>query len=272
MYTDTIADKAKAAAVWGEYALKVGQAGCWKIGELRVWARRGEREWQVAHLPGGRLGGDSVHAEVPSSDFAPPDDAERLRLVFRQSSPVIRFSPALADRPIVVRSQTPLRLMPKESAQLFVTTPLWVRIDFAGSSGSVLDVPSVRLSDTWFGASTREGQLCYAGRVDARLRLEELVRVPYRVLTVFVVENRDAESLALDKIALPLPHLSLHREPGGAFWTQSVQVQRAKNGGEIEVRLNARLPVVTEHLELVAPPRKRIERNSALKALQVLMG
>jgi len=265
------AEQSSVGEFWGEHALDVNQSGFWQIGALKLWAKREDQQWHVAYHMDGNAEAVSRGVPASSSEFSPPEDAETLRLVYGRSPEVIRLSAALADRPVVVRPETPLRLMPREQIRLYVCTPLWVRVEFPGSSCEVWNLPAVRLSDTWFGQSTRMGELCYEGRVVAELNPDQLKRSPFDAVTVVMVDNRDSKPLALDRISLPLPHLALLREPSGWFWTQAVHVKRAKDGG-IDVRLNGKLADIGRRLEPIAEPRKKIERSSARRALSVIMG
>ena len=55
---------------------------------------------------------------------------------------------------------------------IYVSTPLWVRVDVHDPPQFLQEIPVIRPSDTWFGPSTREGELGYAGRTHGRLNFE----------------------------------------------------------------------------------------------------
>ena len=101
--------------------------------------------------------------------FAPSSDGETLLL-----------QPQLADRPIVTCPSTPFTVLGGSTVNVFVTTPLWLEISQA--EGKVLaDIPTCRLSDTWFGESPRAESFAASAR--ARLDPERLVYHPVRAMT-----------------------------------------------------------------------------------------
>jgi hypothetical protein len=122
-------------------------------------------------------------AEARGGDTGCPDARRRVieRFVFNQQ-PEARCAcrPMLADRPVVVRARQSVFIPPGEEAMLYLSTPVWVSIDLGEPARALREIPVLRLSDTWFGPSTREGELCYAARTHARNHLDQVPRRPHR--------------------------------------------------------------------------------------------
>jgi hypothetical protein len=83
---------------------------------------------------------------------------------------------------------TPLYVPPAEIATIFVRSPLWLRIEVGDALIALQEVPMLRPSDTWFGPTTMEGELCYASQTYARLNLEKLPIGPHHAGTQVTIQ------------------------------------------------------------------------------------
>jgi hypothetical protein len=260
----------EAAAWWGTFDVPLGGAGYWHVGMLRWWAQRFDHEWRISWRTGNLPHDRSVTVEVPSSD-EPPPDAETNRFGFTRPPEQIIVSAALADRPVVIRPEKPFWLLPGEQASLYFTTPIWVRFELPGRKHQLLEVPTNRPSDTWFGSSTLTGELCYASRTRASLSLGAVAQMPGRAVTVATVKNDADDSVLLQRINLPLPHLALYRDDDGRHWTQSVEIVRRAVAGAGEVRLLPGVPLGCKSPTLASTARQPPPRGSILKAFVSLI-
>jgi hypothetical protein len=169
---------------WGPVALDEQTGGEWQVGPSTLWVFRAARDWRVVQrLPAGSAAVDPM---AQRSGITVPLDDERMHEVLeadgdefrthrfgvRRTDETVALRPALADRPVVMRPEHSLSVMPNESVTMYVSTPVWVRIELTESERQLAEVASHRMSDTWFGASTRAGELCYATRSAGRLRLD----------------------------------------------------------------------------------------------------
>ncbi len=91
-----------------------------------------------------------------------PENLTWNRYIYKSELNIIRFVPYLPDRPVVVDPESPIRILPDNSALFFVSIPSWIRI-FTGTQEKImlLEVPAEVLSNTWFG-DPMEGELCYS--------------------------------------------------------------------------------------------------------------
>lgn len=265
----------EAAPWWGTFQIPSGQAGRWQIGGLTCWAWRDEHQWFLASLAAtseaeeSAAGAASVNApiEIPS----PPAAAEIGSFGFERAPDALLVGAALADRPVVIRPDAPFRLLPGQQATLYVTTPLWVRFQLAADQTLLRDIPTARPSDTWFGPSTREGELCYAERIRARLNLAQLNHPPGRAATAVSLHNTAGDALLVERINLPVTHLALYRDGQGHHWTQSLRVERGKDSAASRVQLVPGVPELNAQLQLVRDPRRESERGGILRAFQSLV-
>lgn len=189
--------------------------------------------------------------------------ATSQRFLISEHRRAVRVAPQLADRAVVVRPILPTELLPKQRTTLFISTALWARI--AIDEHTLAELPSVRLSDTWFGPNTRWGELCYASQTRALLSLENVQYSPFRAITPVTIDNQGDDNLRLERINVPVPHLTLYCD-GERFWTSSVRVRR--DGAQtMNVQIEA---APRPDLTLVAPPRRPTRGGVLDRAVELL--
>lgn len=237
---------------WGEFPLEEGQMGRWRVGPLELWVRRSELDWAYGTSRGDDPAEDALEVEVPWS----PDGGERPEEAGRfgaaRTGPGIALAPALADRPVVARPAVPFFVLPGEKVEVFVSTPLWIRL--SAGANQLAEVPCVRPSDTWVGGNTG-GELCYATRTRPRRQLQDVELRPQRAVSCVSIENASHERLALQRLSLPVPQLSLFASPAGQLWTELVSVRNDEDGELSEVSLGKGPPRLAGEGALVAGPR-----------------
>ncbi len=221
---------------WGEATLPLGGMARWRAGPSTVHTERRASDWRVWHQTEsdayavvaeriGRVRGESV-----------PDGAPTMRFSFAETPDTITVKPLLADRPVIVRPESPLTVPPGERVTLYVSSPVWMALKLEVRRPRrrrtepvpfvLAELPTSRPSDTWFGPSTREGELCYAVRTAARLVASELPLRPHRAVTPVTVENQAATPLPLTRISVPMPYLALHVDRSGRLWSDGVLFTR----------------------------------------------
>jgi len=149
---------------WGRRRVPVGSSGRWRIGPLTLWIQRLDGEWRIAHDSSGDPQDVSLQEELPADagDLLLMDGVTRY--VVAGKSEEIVLSAALADRAVVTSSEKPLGVPPGEQVSVYVSSPLWVRIETGRPAKLLCELPTFRPSDTWFGPNTIDGELCYASR------------------------------------------------------------------------------------------------------------
>ncbi len=201
-------------------------------------------------------------------DFA--EGASCQRLGFKNCPEAASLSPALADRHVIARPESPFLVPPGEQVELYVSTPLWVQVNSMGPLRVLLEIPVTRISDTWIGANTREGELGYAVRTRAQTSINDLPAAAARVITPVNVVNHAANSFLLQRVELPMIRLALFRGHDGRFWTPAVTVERDKGGDLAKVRWDS-LPcgLVREPVQ-ISPPRSPAQGHAILRAFDIL--
>ncbi len=243
---------------WGAFQLREGEVGSWSLGPLRLWVRRTAVDWRYGAERSGDFLDDTFDVRVPAPASADlhATAKELGRFGFTSTGAEIELVPALADRPMVARPGVPFYVPPGQRVELYISTPIWVRL--AASGASLVEVPSARPSDTWFGGHT-QGALCYATKTNLRRRLDNVPLRPHRAISMLTVVNEARENLALERLSIPLPQLSLYASPSGALWTQHVSLVNTDDDGDFaDVRLGKGAPEIAGGGTLVAGPREHL--------------
>lgn len=261
------------ATWWGRFTLGEGEGGLWEIGPLTLAVERRAREWRVSWTAGDPQADASkrldVRCPLPAGEL--PAGVQTARFAAHATTAELVLEPALPDRAVVARPELPLELLAGEEVALFVALPVWVRVKVGGER-QLVEVPTQRLADTWFGPSTLAGELCYATRTSARLQPSKLPPRPHLATCRVVLHNRAATRLPLERLSLPVQNLDLwwHRERG--LWTRGVEVERAADGSMASLRLADGPPDVVLGAEPVAPARQPEPRLALVRALEALLG
>lgn len=258
---------------WGTFSLAEETGGRWEVGPSTLWLYRTAQEWRILHRPTAdpattdpMVNRSSTTVPVPEADMdaileTEDDDLQMSRYSFRRTGNRVTLHPVLADRPVVSRPEHPLYVPPDESVTLYLSTAVWIRIALDESDRLLREVPSYRMSDTWFGPSTVEGEFCYATRTAGRLRLDTLPRRLHRAVTPLQIKNEASEALALERVQLPVEYLALYKTPTNTLWTQAVTMTHTegREGAGVQIRRGA--PADATDAELLREPRESDKRG-----------
>lgn len=264
--------KVKQTVWWGDHKIPEDSAGHWRIGPLDLWVYRSLHEWRIASESSDDSLDQAFAVEVPMAAEIPEEQPNACRFGFRKTKGKLKLVPALADRPLVINPATPFSLPPDEELTIYVSSALWLRLRVDESNHDLLDIPTYRPSDTWFGPSTREGELCYAGKTSARHQLENLPIRPHRALSAVRVRNLAGSNLSVERLKLPMPNMSLFASEDGQLWTETVTLQREQEGELASLQLGKKPPSTISKPRLISGPREQQNKGLLIRAFGDLIG
>lgn len=184
------------------------------IGRCRVWTRAAEDEWEIAvrHV--------QTDEEIPEE---PTDDLSWTRYV-TVANDRLQLSPALPDRPVVVRPAAPIVILPGRWGTFFFRVPLWIRfVSQPGEHATTMEeVPSRLLASTWFGELST-GELCYAIEAPLERHLEQLQMSEAFAACEVTVRNNSRERLRFERICVHVESMRLFHG-ADRLWTNEVRV------------------------------------------------
>lgn len=247
-------------SIWGTHWVEPGQRIHWDLGPRRFWveARAGEIRVAWGEAQDVAEGGDGEGG-------GPAADPEWSRWALPGETGGVEITPALPDRALVVTPEQPFHLLPGAKARVFARVPVWVQIRLAteghapGSGPLLAEVPSVVLSDTWWGTVT-EGELAYWLPTSARLLVDPARHRPYMAICTLQMHNRSTTPLPVDRLAIRAIHLSLF-QGRESLWADEAQViyQGTVEGSQIE--MSGSPPDEAGPSRSVASPRAPVQRG-----------
>lgn len=257
---------------WGPVPLAVNQAAVRQIAMLKLAVSRLPAEWRLCCDQQDLLEEDDLplSAAVVEAHEA-PEYPQIQRYVFRDAGSPLSLLPALADRPVVIQPFQPFTVPAGEEGAIFVSTPLWVHLGVGEPAQTLAYLPIRRPTDTWFGPNTMEGELCYASRTFGRMGLSEIPLRPHRAVTRVNIHNRAASPLLVERLSLPVPYLSRYAGDDARLWTESVAMERDRDGGHANFRIEKNAPAEAPGALLVAGPRQAAGESLSFRAFGALL-
>jgi hypothetical protein len=250
---------------WGEFKVPRGYSRRWKIGPLLLRVRRLHHEWQVSR---GASGPASDHGlEVGILEEGEEDGGGALisRYATSGTADTLVVTPVLPDQSVISRPERPISVLPKQSVDVYVGAPVWIRLEEAPNT-LLGDLPAATPIRTWWGPNTREGELCYATRTHGRLELGDAVQYPHRVLTAIEVTNATDEPLLIERISLPARRLSLYAAEDGRLWTESIRLERTSHADFAELSINPGPPAPAPEATKLSEPREADSEHALFRA------
>jgi len=255
-----------AAAPW--WQPQTPPSGHWQycqMGLLSLYFQRREQDWYLAWelAQGGESSGEEPAQQwlIQSLDDL-PEGLVPSRYTFAKAPTELHLKPRLLDRPVVFKTYQPVQVPPGEKVTFYISSPICISLELGKPPMTLLELPSQRLSDTWFGPSTQEGELCYAAKTRARNSLDDLPLRPHRAVTPVTIHNRAEEFLAIDKLSIPVPLLGIYADADGGLWTQSVKLEHTQ-GESLAALTIGKAP---QGLKNLAPAREQGQTGKLVRA------
>lgn len=248
---------------WKTYDLNDGEAEHLSLGEaLELRLERHHNEFRLQH-------------RTPSAE-APPPAYSCARWVLQEAPKAaarrmsVSVMPALPDRPLIVRPEFPLHLMPGAEIYIFIRVPLFVSISHERPQKRALltELPSFRLSNTWFGEIT-EGELCYWLKTHAHTVPETEEHKPHLCTCPIHIVNTSDEELPADKLCLRMDTLHIY-ELNGALWSDQMNIFYKGEDKFSDLDPAGKPPAQAPGARLLSPPRKSDSSNIAVRTFKAL--
>lgn len=229
---------------WGTHTVHEGEETALALGPLQLHFVKQAGEIRVAYRREGEP------SELHWSRWAPsPGWDGQLALV-----------PALPDRPVVVKPENEFWLLKGSEARIYVRVPLHLRVEATGSSPrTLLRLPTVVLSDTWWG-SPAVGELCYFLDISARRTMPETDFLEHLVICPLQLVNRSDDELLVTRIALRTDYLSIYRD-GSRIWSDETRVKYRGDHEDSSLSVSGQAPGEATEATLMGEAEERMGRG-----------
>lgn len=219
------------------YQLASGQTQQHQLGHSRLWITLLDMEWQV-RVETLTPDADPQYWHIATGHTLPSTDIPSQRFVRVGDNGVVRYFPAMAPLPTVIRPFQPLTIPAGGRCVMYVGTTVWMKICVGEAPTELADIPLAQPSMTWLGRNTMEGELCYASSTFGRLSLEAVPKRPWRAVTPVTIINRRESALLLERFNLPTPLLALYRNEKDQLWTNGVTVECETDMNSASLRID----------------------------------
>lgn len=249
-------------APWGELPMEEeGRSHHFSVGNLHIWyQKRGDEIW-IDHRYEGDPG--------TGGGGAPPDDLEWSRWAVNSPELPLHIVPAFPDLPVVVSSEYPLCITPGTTIDIYTRIPVWASITMGRGGHLLTDLPTMRLSKTWFGTPL-EGELCYWSTTLARRSLEKVQQKVHVVNCPIQISNRAEEDLNFEKFCFRVERLKIFSLDGD-LWSDKAQISFQGADLNSDIVVTGRLPAGMGEGVLVSPPRRPVQRSLATRTFKKII-
>ncbi len=271
MYTTV--SSASVSQWWGRYRIGLKRTAYWQVGPLHLWIQHLSHQWRLSWAYTDDWLDPTIRVMLDMEKELPPDGIYENLFAFRESSDELQFSPLLANRPVVTKLETALNILSGEEIRLYISTPLWIKVDMTNPAKPVREIATFRPSDTWFGpVATPGGELCYSSRTPAVLKLDDIPFRPHCAITAVNLRNLSTSPLKLERLNLPMPRLSLFHSQHSGWWTDMITLEwKEDNQGLTSINLERQPPGEAAPTQFVAAPRLgTAEPNMVFRAFSAI--
>lgn len=273
---------------WGRHALTPDRTDFWQVGPLKLWVHssphRLQFRWTTGSERPGTNAGDFLDGHIRSvpgsqdpsgSLIEAPANADSITCAYSGTGRGdLVLSPSLPDRAVVVRTRGTVGVLPGEDVTFYMIVPLSLRIELQGEPSKLLhEVPTYRLSDTWFGPMSNMGSLCFASASELYVDLRQVPLRPHCAITAITVRNLGTDTLKMERLSIPFARLSLFYSQRTGFWTDRLIYERRDDDEMAALKLDRQPPQEASPTQFVTGPRLAVgDSSSVVRAFSAIFG
>ncbi|MFT5128895.1 MAG: hypothetical protein ACI8W8_002514 [Rhodothermales bacterium] len=251
------------ATFWTNHTLRDGESARVYLGPLTAWIRHVKDEWQVAT----EYSDDRSRCEFTMNPELPAG-LEWQRWISGVTRR-LRLVPVMPDRPVIVRPANRFAISPGASGVFYSRIPVWLRLLVGEKEIPLTEIPSVLLSNSWFGAP-HDGDPCYSLRTTARREFDTCDLQPFRARCAVHVYNRsETDELNIENLCLRVRSLAVYEVKDGLH-TNDIRVDYQGENELPDVEHQNAPPVAKA--KLLCEPRDISARELLKRKLNTFVG
>ncbi|RMF59393.1 MAG: DUF432 domain-containing protein [Calditrichaeota bacterium] len=248
---------------WNTYNISDDQFYYWKIGEANLWIRRDKNEIYIATSHDKNIAAQNIDHM--------PEDLEWARFAIKEEIISIELTPAMPDRPLVVKPEASFYLTVGTKRTIYVRIPVWICISIvAKAKNKLLGIPSVILSNTWFGDLV-DGELCYWLSSGARSKIEPDPSRPYMTICPITLQNESDENLLVEKFVVRADNSTLFVY-NGQLYTDEILISFKGKDKFSSIAFKGRPRKEFSGATRIADPKKKQNKKILAKSFDSIKG
>lgn len=240
--------------LWGKLNPDQNEIQKFTLGQVTIFIQWKEYEIGIAHIYPGPKTKNLSQKNIP-------ENLEWQRWPLISKSSKLQISPALPDRPLLVKPETSLNLIGNSEIKIFFRFPVSIKISILSNSRTeeLIQIPSIKLSNTWFG-NFREGQICYSVISGVRSEIETDNNRLYMAICPLLLRNKSIDSFKVDKICLRSDHISLFLHQN-QIWTDDISISYSGKNETNQVHFSGKQPSDLSGAKQIAKPRDVVKKS-----------
>lgn len=248
---------------WNEYEITEDEILCFNLKTIRIWFQKKDSELLISHV---KIDNENSE-EHNTTEVA--EELEWSRWAVEKDKIKIRVLPVFPDRPVVVKPELAFRLTDGTKARVYVRVPIWIRIELVGRKSEILlELPSVSLSNSWFG-NFMKGELCYWISSGARRTIEPDPNRPYLAICPIQIIDDTDEELFIEKLCLRVQNLTMFYN-GKQLWSDETKVYYKGITATSQIEVSHAAPKECLKSQLLSKPRHVVKRGITAKTFSTL--
>lgn len=245
--------------MFGNISLEENETHHFNLGDLHAWIKYREEEIWIAY-------GYKNEMKGRLKDDAPPAEIEWSRWANKTVSQEIQILPVFPDLPLIVHSEFNLKISPETKIQIYTRIPIWIKVSMAKEDYKLIEMPTIKLSRTWFG-SPIEGELCYHATTKARRDLSHVDKKPYLVSCPILISNKSEDELDFGNFCFRVERLTMYKHQE-ELWADETQIIYHGTDQNSDVIMTGKLPTGLNKKQLLSKPRKEIQKSLATRTFK----
>ncbi len=244
---------------WTKHQVDDGKCYVSRIGSLTLWFLKKDNELLIAEqqLPKENEGNFEQILETPHEAELPENVAWK-RWIVNQADKSVGLVPVMPTRPIVVRPEAPVQVLPGNKTCFFVSIPVSVRI--TSSNDDILtEVPIRILSNIWFG-DPMSGELCFSVKSGAVTSIEQKKEKVYTATCPICIENQSSSLFNFNRFAVHTEYFSVYLGQKH-LWTNQIDVVIEGGGQKSSINIPETPPQIEEITKQLSPGREKFSKK-----------
>ncbi|MFY9151514.1 MAG: DUF432 domain-containing protein [Prolixibacteraceae bacterium] len=241
---------------WTKYTFAVNQTRLFKIGYSEVFIRHIQNGWLIKSKKT-----DSEFAELEVEEVAGIDDDSDVLHFHTGKSHDLIVIPALPEKSVVFRNNKNLKITAGEATNLFLRVPVNLQFYFqeVKDENRMLDLPTKRLSDTWFG-EIDSGEPAFSIGSNYDKSFADVKAMDWEAILSVEIINNTSGSLDLQRLILHVEEFHLYLKNKQLLTNYAtIEFKGQEQAGS--VNLSVRKEIHGEKPVQLAKPRNSDTRN-----------
>ncbi len=249
--------------IWGDIIVEDTKCLHIEFGplDLRIKNSDFEGEWVIGVDYSSKTRSERLNV---ISEEQHPVGLKWQRWISGDNEPIINLKPAMPDRPVIIRPEISVTILPGQLCTLFMEIPVFVKISAGKDNLDLCEVPSVILSNSWLGSQI-EGTQCYSIRTPAQKSHEAAGKYPNQVICPIEVKNRSDEKLNFDHLCVQVEYLDIY-QGDNHMWSNLGRVSYRGEEKWSSIVFSSNEPQYDNAKKIIGKARKQVKNNLLLKS------